>query len=242
MSPKLRSSCRFVKNPRKKYVCVYILLFRQKEILTYMVPKPVVQAKMLASPKFLNVCLRKSVVSVVLSKILARNVYVSRQCSLGENASKAKIFKCMSPKVRSSCRFVKNPCKKYVCVYFVLFCQKSILTYRVPNSVVQAKMLASPNTCQQTHANTCKHLQILINTCKHLQTLANVCKHLQILANICKHLHTLANTCKLLQMLANSCKHLQTLKIFANTCKNLQKLANTCKQLTTLENTCKHLQ
>ena len=74
---------------------------------------------MLASPKFLNVCLPKAVVSVVLSKILARNVYVSRLCSLGENVSKAKIFKCMSPKVRSSCSFVKNPCKKYMCVSIV---------------------------------------------------------------------------------------------------------------------------
>ena len=34
----------------------------------------------------------KVVVCVVLSKILARNVYVSRLCSLGKNASKPKIL------------------------------------------------------------------------------------------------------------------------------------------------------
>ena len=160
---------------------------------------------MLASPKFLNVCLQKSVVSVVLSKILARNVYVSRLCSLGENASKAKIFKCMSPKVRSSCSFVKNPCKKYMCVYFVLFPQKQL----------------------QTLAITCKHLQPLANTCKLLQMLANARKHLQTpktFANTCKYLQTLENTWKHLQMLANTCKQLKT---FENTCKHLQLLVNT---------------
>ena len=171
---------------------------------------------MIASPKFLNVCLPKSVVSVVLSKILARNVYVSRLCSLGENSSKAKIFKCMSPKVRSSCSFVKNPCKKYMCVYFVLFRQKQL----------------------QTLANTCKHLQPLANTCKLLQKLANARKHLQTpktFANTCKYLQTLENTLKHLKTLENICKHLQTLVNSAYTCKHLQTLANTCKHLTHLQ-------
>ena len=104
-SPQFLQFCQ--KSLQEIYVCVYFVLFRQKSILTYRVPKSVVQAKVLASPKFLNVCLPKAVVSVVLSKILARNIYVS---------------------------------------IFLQFRRK----------------------CQQTHANTCKHLQLPINTCKHL--------------------------------------------------------------------------
>ena len=149
-SPQFLQFCQ--KSLQEIYVCVYFVLFRQKPILTYRVPQSVVQAKMLASPKFLNVCLQKSVVSVVLSKILARNIYVSILCSLGENSSKAKIFKCMSPKVRSFCSFVKNPCKECILVHFF---------------VVSSKMLA----------NTCKNLQTLATTYKHLQTLVNTYKH-----------------------------------------------------------------
>ena len=90
-----------------------------------MVPKPVVQPLVLTSPKFLTVCLQKSVVSVVLSKILARNVYVSkflqfrRKCQQGQNFH---LYVSKNLQFLQICQ--KSLHEVHVCLYILLFLPK----------------------------------------------------------------------------------------------------------------------